>query len=128
MIIPIKTVEEMTEKERREYLEGLIEDYIIADEDGNTVSTDEFLWEVPVDEILKYRRRPKAHPKAKDRDYFKSSEIARMTGLSRDTIAKKFWDDPGVKKQTHAGRNRRTYITMLISREAVKRRFPATAI
>jgi len=26
MIIPIKTVEEMTAKERREYLEGLIED------------------------------------------------------------------------------------------------------
>ena len=128
MIIPIKTFEEMNETERREYLEGLIEDYVLADQDGNAVSTEEFLKEVPVAEILKYRRRPKTHPKAKDRDYFKPSEIARMAGLSRDTIAKRFWNDPGVKKQAHAGRNRKTYTTMLISKEAAKRRFPALDI
>jgi hypothetical protein len=128
MIIPIKAFEEMNETDRREYLEGLIEDYVLADQDGNAVSTEEFLKEVPVAEILKYRRRPKTHPKAKDRDYFKPSEIARMTGLNRDTIAKRFWNDPGVKKQAHAGRNRKTYTTMLISKEAAKRRFPVLNI
>jgi hypothetical protein len=128
MIIDIKSYEEMNEQERREYLEGLIEDYVIADEEGNAVPTEEFLTEVPVDEILKYRRRPKAHPKAKDREYFKPSEIARMTGLSRDTIARMFWNDPGIRKTPHTGRNRRTYVTMLISKAAAKRRFPALDI
>ena len=61
MIIPIKTVEEMTETERRQYLETLIEDYVLVDQDGNGVSPEEFLNEVPVDELLKHRtRRPKA--------------------------------------------------------------------
>src|SRR5437016_6157130 len=90
---------------------------------GRTVPLGEFLTEVPVDEILKYRRHPKAHPKAKDRDYFKPSEIARMAGLSRDTIARMFWNDPGIRKTPYTGRNRRTYVTMLISKAAAKRRF-----
>jgi hypothetical protein len=128
MRIPIKIFEEMDQIERREYLEGLIEDYVLADEDGNAVSTEEFLTEVPVDEILKYRRRSKQHPKDPDRDYFKPTEIARMTGLSRDTISRQFWNDPGVKKQVHAAKNRKKYATMLISREAAKRRFPALDI
>jgi hypothetical protein len=51
-----------------------------------------------------------------------------MAGLSRDTIARMFWNDPGVKKQAHTGRNRKTYVTMLISKEAAKRRFPALNI
>jgi hypothetical protein len=121
MIIPIKTVEEMTEKERRQYLEGLIEDYILVDQDGNGVSPEEFLKEVPVDEILKHRTR---RPKAQNRDYFTRKEIAEKTGRHPDTIGKLFWKDSGVIKQTHSGRNRRTYVTMLISRQAVKRRFP----
>jgi hypothetical protein len=125
MIIPIKTVEEMTEQERREYLEGLIEDYVLADQDGNGVSPDEFLREVPVDEILKHRT---PHPKAKDRDYFTRKEIAEKTGRHPDTIGRMLWNDPGVVKQTHSGRNRRTYVTMLISKAAAKRRFPALDI
>ena len=128
MNIPIKTFEEMNGQERREYLEGLIEDYVLADQDGNVVSTEEFLKEVPVEKILKYRRRPRQHPKDPNRDYFKPTEVARMTGLSRDTIARTFWNDPGIKKTTYAGRNRKKYATMLISREAVKRRFPALNI
>jgi hypothetical protein len=130
MIIPIKTFEEMNEQERREYLEGLIEDYVIADQNGNAVSTEEFLTEVPVKEILKYRRRPRQyqrHPKDPNREYLKPTEVAKMAGLSRDTISRMFWNDPGVKKTPHTGRNRKTYITMLISREAVKRRFPAVS-
>jgi len=128
MIVPFKPFEKMNKQERREHLEGLIEDYIIVDQDGHDVPLGEFLTEVPVDEILKYRRHPKAHPKAKDRDYFKPSEIARMAGLSRDTIARMFWNDPGIRKTPHTGRNRRTYVTMLISKAAAKRRFPALDI
>jgi hypothetical protein len=127
-LIPIKTFEEMNGQERREYLEGLIEDYVIADEDGNAVPTEEFLTEVPVDEILKYRRRSRQHPKDPKRDYFKPTEIAAMAGLSRDTISRMFWNDPGVKKTVHAGRNHKKYVTMLISRQAVLRRFPSLAI
>lgn len=125
MIIPIKTVEEMTEKERREYLEGLIEDYILTDQDGNDVSPEEFLNEVPVEEVLKHRTR---RPKAKDRDYFTRKEIAEKTGRHPDTIGKMFRNDPGVIKQVHAGRNRRTYVALLISKQAAKKRFPSLTI
>jgi len=125
MIIPIKTVEEMTETERRQYLETLIEDYVLVDQDGNGVSPDEFINEVPVDEILKHRQR---RPKDQNRDYFTRREIAEKTGRHPDTIGKLFWNDPGVVKQTHSGRNRRTYVTMLISKAAAKRRFPALDI
>jgi hypothetical protein len=128
MIIPVKTFEEMNETERREYLKGLIEDYVLADQDGNAVSTEEFLEEVPVEKILNYRRRPRQHPKDPNRDYFKPTEVARMTGLSRATIARTFWNDPGIRKTPHTGRNRRTYVTMLISKAAAKRRFPALDI
>jgi hypothetical protein len=128
MRIPIKPFEKMNKQERREHLESLIEDYVIADEDGKAVSTEEFLTEVPIDEILKYRRRSRRHPKDPNRGYFKPTEIARMTGLSRDTISRQFWNDPGVKKQVHTAKNRKKYATMLISREAVKRRFPALDI
>lgn len=125
MIIPTKTFEEMDKQERREYLEGLIEDYVLADPDGNSISAEEFLREVPAEEILKHRTR---RPKAQDRNYFKPSEIAEKTGLHRDTIARMFWNDPGVKKQNHSGVNRKKYVTMLISRQAVLKRFPAFSI
>jgi hypothetical protein len=128
MIIPIKTFEEMNETERREYLEGLIEDYVLADQDGNGVSPEEFINEVPIDEILKIRKHRTRRPKAKDRDYFTRKEIAEKTGRHPDTIGRLFWNDPGVLKQTHSGRNRRTYVTMLISKAAAKRRFPALNI
>jgi hypothetical protein len=121
MIIPVKTFEEMNETERREYLEGLIEDYVLADQDGNGVSSEEFLKEVPVDEILKHRTR---RPKAQNRDHFTRKEIAEKTGRHPDTIGKLFWNDPRVIKRTYSGRNRKTYTTMLISRAAAKRRFP----
>src|SRR5260370_9889499 len=124
MIIPIKTVEEMSEKERGEYLEGLIEDYVLADQDGNGVSSEEFINEVPIGEILKIRKHRTRHPKAQNRDYFTRQEIAEKTGRNPDTIGKLFWNDPGVVKQNHSGRNRRTYVTMLISKQAAKRRFP----
>jgi hypothetical protein len=58
------------------------------------------------------------------RKYFTPTEVAKMTGLSRSTITKMFKNDPGVKKQTFAGPGRRKYTTLLISREALKRRFP----
>ncbi len=122
MIIPIKTVEEMTAKERREYLEGLMEDYILVDQDGNGVSPEEFLNEVPVHELLKKHRNRR--PRAEDRDYFKRRELAEKTGLHENTIGKMFWNDPHVIKRTFSGRNRKTYTTMLISRAAAKRRFP----
>jgi hypothetical protein len=122
MIIPIKTVEEMTETERRQYLETLIEDYVLVDQDGNGISPDEFLNEVPVDELLKKHRNRR--PKAKDRNYFKRRELAEKTGLHENTIGKMFWNDPHVIKRTFSGRNRKTYTTMLISRAAAKRRFP----
>ncbi len=125
MIIPIKTVEEMTETERRQYLESLIEDYLIVDQNGNDVSPEEFLNEVPLDELLKKHPR---HPTVKDRDYFTRKEIAEKTGRHPDTIGKMFRNDPGVIKRTYSGRNRKNYTTMLISREAVKRRFPALDI
>ena len=121
MIIPIKTVEEMTEKERRQYVESLIEDYVLVDQDGNGVSPEEFLNEVSVNELLKHRTR---RPKAEDRDYFKRRELAEKTGLHENTIGKMFWNDPHVIKRTFSGRNRKTYTTMLISKAAAKRRFP----
>jgi hypothetical protein len=121
MIIPVKTVEEMTEIERRQYLESLIEDYVLIDQDGNGISPEEFLNEVPVDELLKHRNR---RPKAKDRDYFTRRELGEKTGLHENTIGKIFWNDPRVIKRTYSGRNRKTYTTMLISRAAAKRRFP----
>jgi len=121
MIIPIKTVEEMTEKERRQYVESLIEDYVLVDQDGNGVSPEEFLNEVSVNELFKHRTR---RPKAEDRDYFKRRELAEKTGLHENTIGKMFWNDPHVIKRTFSGRNRKTYTTMLISRAAAKRRFP----
>ena len=122
MIIPIKTVEEMTDNERRQYLESLIEDYILVDQHGNGVSPEEFLNEVPLDELLKKNR--KRRPKANDRDYFTRRELAEKTGLHENTIGKMFWNDPHVIKRTFSGRNRKTYTTMLISRAAAKRRFP----
>jgi hypothetical protein len=122
MIIPIKTVEEMTENERRQYLESLIEDYVLVDQHGNGVSPEEFLNEVPMDEILKKHR--KRRPRAEDRDYFKRRELAEKTGLHENTIGKMFWNDPHVIKRTFSGRNRKTYTTMLISKAAAKRRFP----
>ena len=128
MIIPIKTIDEMTEKERREYLQGLIEDYVLADQDGNGVSSEEFINEVPIGEILKIHKHRTRHPKAQNRDYFTRREIAEKTGRHPDTIGKLFWNDPGVKKDTHAGRNRRTYVTMLISRAAALKRFPGLQI
>src|SRR5260370_8268697 len=115
MINTIKTFEEMNETERREYLEGLIEDYVLADQDGNAVSTEEFLKEVPVEKILKYRRRRKRHSKAQNRDYFTRREIAEKTGRHPDTIGKLFCNNPGVKNDTHAGRTRSTHLTLLIS-------------
>jgi hypothetical protein len=118
----------MNETERREYLEGLIEDYVLADQDGNGVSPEEFINEVPIDEILKIRKHRTRRPKAKDRDYFTRKEIAEKTGRHPDTIGRLFWNDPGVLKQTHSGRNRKTYTTMLISKAAAKRRFPALDI
>jgi hypothetical protein len=121
MIIPIKTVEEMTETERRQYLESLIEDYVLVDQDGNGVSPEEFLNEVPVDEILKKHRARR--PKDKNRSYFTRREIAEKLGRHEDTVGKIFWNDPGVIKRTYSGRNRKTYTTMLISRAAAKRRF-----
>ena len=125
MIIPIKTVEEMTETERRQYLQTLIEDYVLVDQDGNGVTPEEFLNEVPVNELLKHRTR---RPKAQNRSYFTRREIAEKIGRHEDTVGKIFWNDPGVIKRVYSGRNRKTYTTMLISREAVKRRFPSLQI
>jgi hypothetical protein len=59
-----------------------------------------------------------------DRKYFTPPEVAKMTGRSRSTITKIFKNDPGVRKQTFAGPGRRKVTTLLISREALKRRFP----
>ena len=59
-----------------------------------------------------------------DRKYFTPPEVADMTGRSRTTISRLFKNDPGVRKQTFAGPGRRKITTVLISREALKRRFP----
>jgi len=46
MIVPFKPFEKMNKQERREHLEGLIEDYIIVDQDGHDVplAPSRFLW------------------------------------------------------------------------------------
>jgi hypothetical protein len=110
--IPVKTFEEMTKPEQREHIESLIEDHILGDANGN------------LEEFLNEPALKKLKPITPNRDYFTRREIAEKTGRHPDTIGRMFWNDPGVKKETHAGRNRKTYTTMLISRAAVKRRFP----
>lgn len=122
MIIAIKTFEEMSPKEQREHLEELIEEYVLVDQDGNGVSSEEFLNEVPVRELLKKHQTRRT--KDKNRSYFTRKEIADKLGRHEDTIGKMFWNDRGVIKRTYSGRNRKTYTTMLISRAAAKRRFP----
>jgi len=116
MRIPIKTFEEMTKPEQRLHIESLIEDFILGEQNGNLEFLQTFLSDAALEELK--------HSTAY-RDYFTPRDIAEKTGRHPDTIRKLFRNDPGVKKEVHSGRNRtKTYTTMLISRKAVKRRFP----
>jgi hypothetical protein len=116
MIIDIKTFEEMTPMEQRLHLQALIEDEIVFDQDGGGVSLEEFLDEVSPAEILRHQKTKKG--------YFKLREIAKLTGLHRDTLQKRFHGKPGVKEQTFAGRGRTTYHTMIVSKAAAEKEFP----
>ena len=60
-----------------------------------------------------------------DRNYFTPSELGKKVGKSGSTIRRELKNDPGVKKQTFAGPNRRKVTVMHISRAAAKRRYPA---
>ena len=113
MIIPIKTFEEMTKQERREHIESLIEDSVLG-QNGSLESLREFLTDPAIEKIKRMHNR----------DYLSAREIAEKTGRHPDTIRKMFWKDTGVKKETHGGRDRKCYTTMLISKTAAKRRFP----
>jgi hypothetical protein len=117
MIIPIKTFEEMTKQEQRQHIESLIEDCILGEQNGNLEFLQGFLNDAAIKE-LKHRTA------AQNRGYFTPREIAEKTGRHPDTIRRLFWHDPGVIKRPYSGRNRKTYTVMLISRAAVKRRFP----
>lgn len=114
MIIELKTFEDMSAAEQRQHLLDVLID-------GN-VSADE------LEGLRKLFVKRIRQPKSAQRAYLTCKELGDMIGRSADTIRKMFRNDQGVKKQTYAGRNRKPYTTMLISRAAAKRRFPDLAI
>ena len=120
-IIPIKTFEEMTKQEQREYLESLIEENILVDQEGNNVSPEEFLKEVPVDDILKRRRHKRQNG---DGAYVTCRRIAELSGWGDDTVRRRFKNEKGVVKQTFAGRNRKSYTVMRVPKSVAKRVLP----
>jgi hypothetical protein len=109
-IIELKTFEQMSPAEQREHLMDMLTD------DGSK--------DVDLEELRKVFLKRHRQAKNAQRDYFTCKELGEMAGRSEDTIRRMFIRDSNVKVETHAGRNRKTYQTMLISRAAAKRRFP----
>jgi predicted DNA-binding protein (UPF0251 family) len=112
MIIELKTFEDMTPSEQRQHL---LE--ILVDDNGN-MGPDE------LEGLRKVFLKRIRQPKSAQRVYLTAKELGEMVGRSADTIREMFRNDKGVKKDTHSGRGRKTYTTMLIPRAAAKRRFP----
>jgi hypothetical protein len=116
MIIELKTFEDMSAAEQRQHLLD-----VLVDGNGSIGPDD-------LEGLRKVFRKRIRQPKSAQRAYLTCKELGAMVGRSADTIRKMFRTDQGVKKQTYAGRNRKPYTTMLISRAAAKRRFPDLAI
>jgi hypothetical protein len=112
MIIELKTFEDMSAAEQRQHLLD-----ILADGNGDDVSADDL-------EGLRRLFLRRYRTKNAQRVYLTCRELGDIVGRSEDTIRRMFWSDKGVKKETHAGRNRKAYTTMLISRAAALKRFP----
>jgi hypothetical protein len=117
MIIELKAFEDMSPAEQRQHL---LEIFSV---DDGSVGPEE--WE----ELRKiFRKERIRQPKSERRAYLTCKELGELVGRNADTIRKLFRNDQGVKKDTHSGRNRKPYTTMLISRAAAKRRFPDLSI
>jgi hypothetical protein len=110
MIIELKTFEDMTPAEQQQHLLDILTD-------GDDVSAEEL---ENLRKLFLKRRRTKSDRRA----YLTCKELGELVGRSEDTIRKMFAHEKGVKKETHSGRNRKAYTTMLISRTAALRLFP----
>ena len=120
MIIPIKTVEEMNDQERREYLEDLIMENVLDDPSG-AFSREE------LQEARKLMGRVR-RAKDQNRTYFTPSEVSKMVGKSSETIRKEFRGKPGVKIRSFGGAHRRTVRLMVISRKGINNLYPEVDI
>jgi hypothetical protein len=110
MIIELKTFEDMDAEEQRQHLLDILTD-------GGDVPPEEL-------EDLRKLFLKRHRTKSPQRSYLTCKELGELVGRSEDTIRKMFAHEKGVKKETHSGRNRKAYTTMLISRTAANRLFP----
>jgi len=111
----------MNDKERREYLEELITENVLADNGSSSLSNEE-LQEL---KRLTGRRRRAKH---QNRTYFTPKEVGQMTGKSDQAVRKEFRGKPGVKVRSFGGANRRTVRLMMISRKGILNLYPEVDI
>lgn len=90
MKIPIRTVEEMSEQERREYLEAAVVEAVV--EDSAILVAEEWT------ELTKLAQKAMWSKRTKP---FTCAEIARGLEKHPDTVYKWFEDYPGVIKISH---------------------------
>jgi hypothetical protein len=76
-------------------------------------------------ELSALNRRTRRRKERDGAAYHTCSYWSNKVGVSANTIRREFSKEKdGVLRKPHSGRNRKTYIVMLISKAAIKRRYP----